>query len=143
MVIKKDIDKRKQTKRTKEVRRQLQRQNARQILVQPVINEMGQNENALGLINNGNIWNHHLCEVNSYLMILTLLFLPLMIINSFHVLANYFHKGEMFGFWSSLSNLDKMLLKDSIAYILINCAFPTLIYVKNEKLRRHVRDEFF
>ena len=142
MVIKKDIDKRKQTKRTKEVRRQLQRQNARQILVQPVINEMGQNENAF-LINNGNIWNHHLCEVNSYLMILTLLFLPLMIINSFHVLANYFHKGEMFGFGSSLSDLDKMLLKDSITYILINCVFPTLIYVKNEKLRRHVRDEFF
>ena len=143
MIVKKNIDKRKQSKRTKEVKKHLQRQNARQTLVQPVINEMGQNENTIGLANNGSFWNHHLCGVNSYLMLATLWFMPLLVIGSFRAGMDFIVKGEMFGFWSSMSNLDKMLMKDSIMYILVNCVFPTLIYIKSEKLRRHVRDEFF
>ena len=143
MIIKKNIDKRKLTKRTKEVTRHLQRQNARQTLVQPVINEMGQNENVIGLANNSSFWNRHLCGVNSYLLLATLWFMPLLTIGSFNAGIDYINKGEMFGFWSSLNDLDKMLMKDSCMYILVNCVFPSLIYINNEKLRRHVRDEFF
>ena len=144
MMIKKDIDKKALAKRNKEFTRHLQRQNINRVFVEPMItiNEMGQNENAVGIANNSNFWNHHLCGVNSYIM-LTLWFMPQLVTTSFTAGIDFYVKGEMFDFWSSSSKVDKMLMKDCFLYTLINGIYPSLIYINNEKLRRHVREEFF
>ena len=146
MMTKKDIDKKALAKRNKEFARHLQRQNTNLVFVEPkiTINEMGQNENAVGLAaNNNSFWNKHLCGVNFYMM-MALWFMPMLIIVSFQDgTDDFFIKGEMLNFFSSLSNLDKMLMKDSLFYFLINCIYPSMIYINKEKLRTHVRKEFF
>ena len=146
MVIKKDINRRVLAKRNKEISKHLEQQKDNQVFVTPtvIINEMGQNENAVGLAaNNNNFWNKHLCGVNFYMM-MALWFMPMLIIVSFQGWTDDFLiKGEMLNFFSSLSNLDKMLMKDSLSYFLINCIYPSLIYINNEKLRTHVKEEFF
>ena len=144
MMIKKDIDKKALAKRNKEFTRHLQRQNINRVFVEPMItiNEMGQNENAVGIANNSNFWNHHLCGVNGYIM-LALWFMPMLVTTSFTAGIDFYVKGEMFDFWSSSSKVDKMLMKDCFLYTLINGIYPSLIYINNEKLRRHVREEFF
>ena len=146
MVIKKDINRRVLAKRNKEISKHLEQQKDNQVFVTPtvIINEMGQNENAVGLAaNNNSFWNKHLCGVNFYMM-MALWFMPMLIIISFQSgTDDFFIKGEMLNFFSSLSNLDKMLMKDSLFYFLINCIYPSLIYINNEKLRTHVREEFF
>ena len=144
MMIKKDIDKKALAKRNKEFTRHPQRQNTNRVFVEPqiTINEMGQNENAVGIANNSNFWNHHLCGVNSYIM-LALWFMPMLVTTSFTAGIDFYVKGEMFDFWSSSSKVDKMLMKDCFLYTLINGIYPSLIYINIEKLRRHVREEFF
>ena len=144
MMIKKDIDKKALAKRNKEFTRHLQRQNTNLVFVEPkiTINEMGQNENAVGIANNSNFWNHHLCGVNSYIM-LALWFMPMLVTTSFTAGIDFYVKGEMFDFWSSSSKVDKMLMKDCFLYTLINGIYPSLIYINIKKLRRHVREEFF
>ena len=146
MVIKKDINRRVLSKRNKEICKHLKQQNTNQVFDTPtvIINEMGQNENAVGLAaNNNSFWNKHLCGVNFYMM-MALWFMPMLIILSFQGgTDDFFIKGEMLNFFSSLSNLDKMLMKDSLIYFLVNCIYPSFIYINNEKLRTHVSEEFF
>ena len=148
MVIKKDINRRVLSKRNKEICKHLEQQNTNKVFDTPtvIINEMGQNENAIGLAaNNNNFWNKHLWGVNYYIL-MPLWFMPLLIIVIFQGGlggTDFFIKGEMFNFFSSLSNLDKMLMKDSLIYFLVNCIYPSFIYINNEKLRTHVSEEFF
>ena len=145
MVIKKDIEKRVHAKRQKSLKKHLLRQNTNQAFGQPLItiNEMGQNENAVGLFaQNNNFWNNHLCGVNTYVM-LALWFLPMLIIVSFKGGTDFYVEGEIFNFWPSLSKFDKMLMKDCFFYFLINGLYPIMIYANSGKLRRHIKDEFF
>ena len=145
MLIKKELDKRAMVIRNKAFTRHLQRQNTNQIFIEHVItiNEMGQNENAVGISNNSNFWNRHLCGVNGYLIVVALWFIPILITTSFEAGIDWIVTGEMFDFWSSASKLDKMLMKDCFMYSFINGLYPSLIYINNDKLRRHVKEEFF
>ena len=144
MIVKKDLDKKVLAKRQKEVTKHLRRQKSNKGLVKHaiIINEMGQNENAVGLANNANFWNYHLCGVNGYIL-MALCSLPFLIITSLTIGIDFYVKGKMFDFWSSSSELDKMLMKDCFTYILINGLYPSILYIKNEKLLRHVKEEFF
>ena len=144
MIVKKDLDKKVLAKRQKEVTKHLRRQKSNKGLVKHaiIINEMGQNENAVGLANNANFWNYHLCGVNGYIL-MALCSLPFLIITSLTIGIDFYVKGKMFDFWSSSSELDKMLMKDCFTYFLINGFYPSVLYIKNEKLLRHVKEEFF
>ena len=90
---------------------------------------------------NNNVWNSHLCGLNSYIFLIILIFLPVSIAASSSTFLQHFVTD--FGIKvKGLSLQERTQLKDSFFAIITNFIYPILIYVKNDKLRRFVKEEF-
>ena len=60
------------------------------------------------------------------------------------VLAQFvgrFKLNQMFSSWKNLTFEEKAHLYDNIEFVLFTIGIPLIIYIKNEKIRKHVVDE--
>ena len=79
--------------------------------------------------------------MNSYVLLIVLIFLPVSIAASSSTFLEHFVTD--FGIKiKGLSLQERTQLKDSFFAILTNFIYPILIYVKNNKLRNHAKEEF-
>ena len=101
------------------------------------VNVMIQNNQPVNNVINNIHWNHQIC--NNYLLLFLLLLILVSMLSQFVLRSKWNH-------WmlSSLKNLtfeEKAHLYDNIEFVLFTIGIPLIIYIKNEKIRKHVVDE--
>ena len=104
----------------------LHRYNANEFL-NPNLNSE-ENGNAIRV--NTQRWNHYICSVTGYFVLIMILFLMA-------VLKNLIFNA------SSLDDQEKMQLKDNFIQMILNVFIPVSMYVMNSRLFQHVKNEFF
>ena len=94
--------------------------------------ESADNANSPACINNKR-WNQQVCGIYGYItLIITTLF-----ISSSFVMVNSLLKG------SNITTEEKAQIDDHLNEITIQIVVPVVIYVRNSKLRQHVKYEIF
>ena len=93
------------------------------------------NQPANNAINNKH-WNHQIC--NNYGLIVLIIFLFLAVISQ---VVGRFKSNQMFSSWKNLTFEEKAHLYDNVEFVLFSIGIPLIIYVRNDKIRKHVADE--
>ena len=85
---------------------------------------------------NNKHWNHQIC--NNYGLIVLIVILFVLVLAQF---VGRFKLNQMFSSWKNLTFEEKAHLYDNIEFVLFTIGIPLIIYIKNEKIRKHVVDE--
>ena len=85
---------------------------------------------------NNKHWNHQIC--NNYGLIVLIVMLFVLVLSQF---VGRFKLNQIFSSWKNLTFEEKAHLYDNVEFILFSIGIPLIMYIRNEKIRKHVLDE--
>ena len=101
------------------------------------VNVMIQNKKPANNAINNTHWNHQIC--NNYGLLVLIFILLVFAVSQF--VWGYKWNHWMLSSWKNSTIEEKAHLYDNIEFVLFTIGIPLIIYIKNEKIRKHVVDE--
>ena len=107
-----------------------------QNIVNVMTTQIDQSPPPANIVINNTHWNHQIC--NNYGLLVLIVILLVLVLSQF---VGRFKLNQMFSSWKNLTFEEKAHLYDNIEFVLFTIGIPFIIYIKNEKIRKHVVDE--
>ena len=106
-----------------------------QNIVNVMTTQIDQSPPPANIVINNTHWNHQIC--NNYGLLVLIVILLVLVLSQF---VGRFRLNRLSS-WKNLTYEENAHLYDNTEFVLFTIGIPMIMYVRNEKIRKHVGDE--